>query len=238
MAQNRDEINEWKTVSRKKRNKQAKDKQGEGSGEEKGRYWEKGNKFKELRGEEEEAVERKNQKGNKRITERETTIQGDGKGDKAERGRGARRGGKERAHEELNIKRSNKRTRSKSAAPTSKTVTSIEEDNQSRKSEKARNDETRDSKKRGDNIKEDKVEDKKNRTTESNKSAKKQLNKLQANFSKEELELFRDAIEAGRINQTHFTDPSLDYCYRCPICQKIQLGGFARKGETVFWHVP
>ena len=47
------------------------------------------------------------------------------------------------------------------------------------------------------------------------------IKKLQAKFSTEEKAFFRDAIDSGHINQTHFTDPSIDYCYRCPMCHRI-----------------
>ena len=46
------------------------------------------------------------------------------------------------------------------------------------------------------------------------------INKRHPKYSVEELKFFRAAIEENHTSQTHFTDPSSDYCYRCPLCKK------------------
>ena len=45
-------------------------------------------------------------------------------------------------------------------------------------------------------------------------------NKMAARFSEWEITSFTEALNTGRIGQTHFADPGANFCYRCPLCRK------------------
>ena len=47
------------------------------------------------------------------------------------------------------------------------------------------------------------------------------VNKLQEYYLEGELKFLREAVAKGRTRQTHFTDPGVDYCYRCPLSRKL-----------------
>ena len=50
------------------------------------------------------------------------------------------------------------------------------------------------------------------------------MNERAPDFSEEELEFFRRAIEHRHISQAHFADPGADYCYCCPKFRKVING--------------
>ena len=61
------------------------------------------------------------------------------------------------------------------------------------------------------------------------------LNKRKPDFSREELEFFRRAMEHRHICQTHFAEPGANYCHRRPLCRKVVNGeGILRKIEIHF----
>ena len=51
-----------------------------------------------------------------------------------------------------------------------------------------------------------------------------EINKRKARFSEAEIRFFREAAEEGSMIQTHFADPSLDCCFRRPLCDRIING--------------
>ena len=51
-----------------------------------------------------------------------------------------------------------------------------------------------------------------------------EINKRKACFSEAEIQFFREAVEEGSVGQTHFTDPSPDYRYGCPLRNMIING--------------
>ena len=51
-----------------------------------------------------------------------------------------------------------------------------------------------------------------------------EINKRKACFSEAEISFFKDAVAEGHVSQTHFTDPRLEYCYRCPLCNRVING--------------
>ena len=60
--------------------------------------------------------------------------------------------------------------------------------------------------------------------TEKGKIVKLEINKRKACYSEAELSFFKEAVMEGHVSQTHFTDPSLEYCYRCPLCDRVVNG--------------
>ena len=52
-----------------------------------------------------------------------------------------------------------------------------------------------------------------------------EINKRSGCFSGAELQFIREAIAEGHVNQTHSTDPILEYCHRRPLRSRIFDGG-------------
>ena len=56
------------------------------------------------------------------------------------------------------------------------------------------------------------------------RTVKLEINKRKACFSEAEISFFKESVMEGHVSRTHFTDPSLEYCYCCPPCDRVING--------------